>query len=192
MANKIVFIAATVLLAFTQSIQSAPSNCICTREYNPVCGSDGVTYSNKCEFDCEFDKNKALEIAHYGECSEESELPAPPASPATQFADGDDCICTREFNPVCGSDGQSYSNECFFDCEADKDAELRIAHYGTCDEPEQVPAEDLCVCTMEFDPKCGSDGVTYGNQCEFECELKKKKDLFIEYSGVCGEPDNDM
>lgn len=48
-----------------------------------------------------------------------------------------ECICTREFRPVCGSNGVTYSNPCLFRCEADtargKRINLQILHHGDCE-----------------------------------------------------------
>jgi hypothetical protein len=97
--------------------------------------------------------------------------------------------CLQVFDPVCGCDGVTYSNECSAnaagtsvvhdgacagdttecggssgaECETDQ---VCIVPDGSCDED----AEGVCQkapekCEDDFKPVCGCDGDTYGNRC---------------------------
>ena len=59
----------------------------CTKIYLPICGSDGETYANKCEFkyaNCQHNPN--LKIKHNGECKSNGKILKGIVSPLERFS----------------------------------------------------------------------------------------------------------
>jgi len=73
------------------------------------------------------------------------------------------CICPAVFSPVCGADGQTYSNTCTAACGGSK-----VACEGECP-CTNTTTEPSCSCIEIFDPVCGADGQTYSNSCKAAC-----------------------
>lgn len=92
--------------------------CICTREFKQVCGSDGVSYGNPCLLNCASQTKPSLSVVHAGPCDDRVKVVEKP-TPSSQVKVVDNsfpCTCTRNFEPVCASDGVTYNNECMMRC----------------------------------------------------------------------------
>ncbi|KAM4737420.1 agrin isoform 3-T3 [Anableps anableps] len=174
----------------------------CPQTSDPVCGSDDQTYRSPCEMramGCTLQKH--IRIQHKGPCDE--------ACTNCSFgaicdAQSGQCVCPSEcvesHQPVCGSDGHTYNSECELNVRSCKEQmELRVVSQGECKTCGDVVCswgarcvEKKCKCpecTGEASsPVCGSDGITYDNECELHrssCMQKRKID--VAKPGSCEE-----
>ncbi|XP_052211834.1 turripeptide Lol9.1-like isoform X2 [Dreissena polymorpha] len=78
-------------------------------------------------------------------------------------------FCPEYYSPICGSDGQTYGNICFFNAAHCLDHTLTHKQGACGDHPTVSLPVAACpdvMCFALYDPVCGTDGKTYGNSCE--------------------------
>ncbi|XP_076369513.1 agrin-like isoform X2 [Tachypleus tridentatus] len=194
-------------------------NAVCSHDFQPVCGSDGNTYTNECILRVEACKSRqGLRIIYMDKCSEG----ANPCE-SVQCGPGQKCdidrygiasckcpsSCEPVMRPVCGTDQETYDS----DCELQRQAcvqkkNVAVAYRGVCD--EQGPCHDfvcqyssrcfvkkgnpVCecpTCTEEFQPVCGSNGILYNNLCKLKKEAcEKRTEISVAFEGLCDDCDN--
>jgi hypothetical protein len=190
----------------------------CPEIYSPVCGCDNVTYDNDC-----FRQSAGVSVLHDGPCGTTGCYPGDPYRVCRdyEYCEGPAGVCDLEgptgwcaprpegcddvWDPVCGCDGNTYSNDCgrqmagvWLDHRGDCGSICQPGDpYGQCDEGEFCEgAEGQCdimgvagwcqvpdtSCGWLYDPVCGCDGRTYANDCE-----RQAADVWRDYRGECAD-----
>lgn len=115
-------------------------------------------------------------------------------------------MCEPIMRPVCSKDGRTFPSECELRRSACiQKAVIEIAYTGVCGEKGpcsihkcqfgatcvELNGSAHCecpICPAEFEPVCGSDGITYGNECKLRLEAcKHRREIRVLYGGPCSK-----
>ncbi|XP_067320899.1 ovomucoid-like [Anolis sagrei] len=154
----------------------------CPRMLKPVCGTDDKTYHNDCLL-CSETLERTVGKKHNGKCLKDF----------CEAFSAETKMCPLNYQPHCGSDGHTYNNKCDFCVKALNSAEpVYLRSYGQCVATKSRDLQHYChgfpkpMCTAEYLPHCGSDGITYGNQCLFCNEyVNGGRQLRLRFLGEC-------
>ncbi|XP_021342586.1 ovomucoid-like [Mizuhopecten yessoensis] len=131
-----------------------------------VCGSDGITYVNNCRFlqkSCQFD---SLEVVHQGACNSSSTTPVTdmtstiPLSTTMKALTAGVSTVTPSHGPIGSSTQSALPGETTVAITTIPSI-AQIVQSVFCDNKDSIK------CDYPPNLKCGSNGVTYPNECEF-------------------------
>nr|CDJ84915.1 Proteinase inhibitor I1 and Protease inhibitor domain containing protein [Haemonchus contortus] len=174
---------------YSEGIANCPNSC--DNIYNPVCGSDDITYTNMCHLKlAQCLQSTMMGLAYRGECCSMD--------------------CPNNFSPVCDDQGVTHQNLCFFGrerCIVERitGKNITIQKFDVCDDnacDKECPAtyKPVCAsngeccpnenCGYDFSPVCDSQGHTHANPCVFRqaaCLQRKTNNVTItvQYNGQC-------
>uniref|UniRef100_A0A8C4M9B0 Agrin n=1 Tax=Equus asinus asinus TaxID=83772 RepID=A0A8C4M9B0_EQUAS len=211
----------------TCAVKNGEAECVCPQAcpgiYDPVCGSDGITYGSTCELEataCTL--GQEIRVARRGPC----ETCGDTLCTFGAVCLAGQCVCPRcerpVPGPVCGSDGVTYGSTCELrEAACRQQTQIEEARAGPCEQAEcgsggsgsgedgeceqelcrgrggiwDEDSEDgLCVCDFSCQsvlrsPVCGSDGVTYGSECELKkARCESGRELYVAAQGACQGP----
>ncbi|RLN63877.1 hypothetical protein BBP00_00003801 [Phytophthora kernoviae] len=96
---------------------------VCPVDYEPLCGTDGVTYKNDCHLSVAQCNATDLAVESTGECTLSSTSASAEASGEGSTPAACPDVCTAEYSPVTDDNGVEYSNKCMMliaKCKAEK------------------------------------------------------------------------
>lgn len=112
------------------SLKNCPTTAHCNADCDAeppsfICGSDNKLYRSECQMRKE-NCGKHMFLVPIKRCL------------ATFTFKGCARMCPQEFEPVCGSDNKTYSNECFLSIENCRSRNaVHMQHYGPCGRREE-------------------------------------------------------
>lgn len=200
--------AATAATTITAAQKPPSKLCPCSRIYLPVCDAAGKKYNNECLVKCAGAvpvpcSTGSLPVAAAGlAAATTAPVQVQPIAAKPQKLPTHACACPMIYRPVCGSDGITYPSDCLFTRCHLPGFTVTIVSQGPCSQPAVAaagagvaaakpiasalrPMPGACACPRIYKPVCGSDGITYSNDCELTRCRALDSIVTVAYQGPC-------